>query len=47
VRSFVREAIAGGASNMGAVMGKIMPKLKGAFDGKEANRIVKEELEKQ
>jgi uncharacterized protein YqeY len=47
VRGFVREAIAGGATNMGAVMGKLMPKLKGAFDGKEANRIVKEELEKQ
>jgi uncharacterized protein len=46
VRGFVQEAIAGGAGNMGAVMGKIMPKLKGAFDGKEANRIVKEELEK-
>jgi uncharacterized protein len=45
VRGLVREAIAGGAGNMGAVMGKIMPKLKGAFDGKEANRIVKEELE--
>lgn len=46
VRSLVQEAIAGGAGNMGAVMGKIMPRLKGAFDGKEANRIVKEELEK-
>jgi uncharacterized protein YqeY len=46
VRAMVREAVAGGASNMGAVMGKIMPKLKGAFDGKEANRIVKEELER-
>ena len=45
VRTFVREAIASGAANMGAVMGKIMPKIKGAFDGKEANRIVKEELE--
>lgn len=45
VRALVREAIAGGASSMGAVMGKIMPKLKGAFDGREANRIVKEELE--
>ena len=44
VRALVREAIAGGANNMGAVMGRIMPKLKGAFDGKEANRIVKEEL---
>lgn len=46
VRTLVQEAIAGGAGNMGAVMGKIMPRLKGAFDGKEANRIVKEELEK-
>ncbi len=46
VRELVRAAIAGGATNMGAVMGKIMPKLKGAFDGKEANRIVKEELER-
>lgn len=45
VRGLVREAIAAGANNMGAVMGKIMPKLKGAFDGREANRIVKEELE--
>lgn len=46
VRGFVREAIAGGAHNIGAVMGRIMPKIKGAFDGKEANRIVKEELER-
>ena len=46
VRALVQGAIAEGANNMGAVMGKIMPKLKGAFDGKEANRIVKEELEK-
>ena len=47
VRTLVREAITSGANNMGAVMGKIMPSLKGAFDGKEANRIVKEELEKK
>jgi uncharacterized protein YqeY len=46
VRALVRGAIDGGAANMGAVMGKIMPQLKGAFDGKEANRIVKEELER-
>ncbi len=45
VRGFIREAIAGGAGNMGAVMGAIMPRIKGAFDGKEANRIVREELE--
>jgi uncharacterized protein YqeY len=47
VRALVCDAIAGGADNMGAVMGKIMPKLKGAFDGKEANRIVKEELDRK
>ncbi|MGH7506642.1 MAG: GatB/YqeY domain-containing protein [Longimicrobiales bacterium] len=45
VRDYVREAIAGGADSMGAVMGAIMPRIKGRFDGKEANRIVREELE--
>lgn len=44
VRRLVREAVASGAGNVGAVMGAIMPKLKGRFDGKEANRIVREEL---
>jgi len=44
VRSFVREAIAGGATEMGPLMGAIMPKIRGRFDGKEANRIVREEL---
>jgi uncharacterized protein len=44
VRALVREAIAGGAGSIGEVMGRIMPKLKGAFDGREANRIVREEL---
>jgi uncharacterized protein YqeY len=29
---------------MGAVMGAIMPRIKGSFDGKQANRIVREEL---
>ena len=46
VRAMVREAIAGGAKQMGAVMGQVMPRLKGRFDGKEANRVVKEELER-
>lgn len=45
VRSLVRDAIAAGADNMGAVMGRIMPAVKGRFDGREANRIVREELE--
>ncbi|MFO7558397.1 MAG: GatB/YqeY domain-containing protein [Desulfobacterales bacterium] len=44
VRTLVREAIAGGADNMGAVMGRLMPKIKGRFDGGAANRIVREEL---
>lgn len=44
VRALIREAIEGGASTMGAVMGKISGKIKGLFDGKEANRLVKEEL---
>ena len=47
VRTMVREAIAGGgAKQMGAVMAQVMPRLKGRFDGKEANRLVKEELER-
>ena len=44
VRGFVKEAIAAGADNVGAVMGRIMPRIKGVFDGREANRIVREEL---
>ena len=44
VRAMVREAVAGCANTMGAVMAKIAPIIKGVFDGREANRIVKEEL---
>lgn len=47
VRAMVREAIDGGADGIGPVMGRIMPKLKGRFDGAEANRIVREELAKE
>jgi uncharacterized protein len=45
VREMVREAIAGGANNIGAVMGRIAPRIKGRFEGREANRIAREELE--
>jgi uncharacterized protein len=45
VRAMIREAVSGGADNMGAVMGRVMPRLKGRFDGKEANRLVREELD--
>lgn len=46
VRSLIREAMAGGASDIGGVMRHIMPRLKGRFDGKDANRIAREELER-
>jgi uncharacterized protein YqeY len=45
VRALVRQVIADGADQMGALMGRIMPQIRGRFDGKEANRIVREELE--
>lgn len=44
VRALVRAAIEAGADSMGPVMGRLMPQIKGRFDGKEANRIVREEL---
>jgi len=44
VRTMVREILASGPMEMGPVMGRLMPMLKGRFDGKEANRIVREEL---
>jgi uncharacterized protein len=44
VRALVRAAVADGATNVGAVMAAVMPQLKGRFDGREANRIVREEL---
>ena len=44
IRTAVREAIAGGAADMGKVMGAVMPQLKGRADGKLVNQIVREEL---
>ena len=44
VRAAVRAAIAGGVTQMGAVMGKVMPAFKGRLDGNVLNRIVREEL---
>lgn len=46
VRAAVREAIAGGApkNNIGAIMGKVMPRFKGRVDGSVINRIAREEL---
>lgn len=45
VRTLVREIIEGGAEQIGPVMGQLMPKIRGRFEGQEANRIVREELE--
>jgi uncharacterized protein YqeY len=44
IRAAVREAIAGGATDLGKVMGAVMPKFKGRADGKMINQIVREEL---
>jgi len=44
IRSAVREAVAGGAKDLGALMGKVMPLFKGRADGKTVNRIAREEL---
>jgi uncharacterized protein YqeY len=44
IRAAVRAAVAGGAKQMGAVMGKVMPAYKGRVDGNVLNRIVREEL---
>lgn len=44
VRTVVRDIIASGVTDMGPLMGQVMPRIRGRFDGKEANRIVREEL---
>ncbi len=45
VRAMVREIIDEGADDIGAVMGRLMPRIRNRFEGKEANRIVREELD--
>lgn len=45
VRAMVREIIDAGVAEMGPLMGRLMPRIRGRFDGKEANRIVREELQ--
>jgi uncharacterized protein YqeY len=44
IRAAVRAAIAGGANNVGAAMGKVMPQFKGRAEGGTINAIVREEL---
>ena len=44
LRAAVRAAIAAGAKDLGAVMGKVMPQFKGRAEGKVLNQIAREEL---
>ena len=44
IRAAVRAAIAAGAGNVGAVMGKVMPQFKGRAEGGTINAIAREEL---
>jgi len=44
LRAAVKAAVAGGAKNIGAVMGKVLPQYKGRADGSVINRIAREEL---
>jgi uncharacterized protein len=47
LRAAVRAAIAGGATTVGAVMGKVMPQFKGRAEGGTINAIAREELARQ
>jgi uncharacterized protein len=44
IRAAVQAAVAEGAANLGAVMGKVMPQFKGRADGALVNRIAREVL---
>jgi uncharacterized protein YqeY len=47
LRAAVQAAIAGGATQIGAVMGKVLPQFKGRAEGGTINAIAREELSKQ
>jgi uncharacterized protein len=47
LRTAVKAAIAGGATQIGAIMGKVLPQFKGRADGSTINAIAREELAKQ
>jgi uncharacterized protein YqeY len=46
LRTAVREAIAAGATNIGAVMARVMPQFKGRAEGGTINALAREELGK-
>jgi uncharacterized protein len=47
IRAAVRAAIDGGAANIGAVMGRVVPQFKGRAEGSTINAIAREELSRQ
>ena len=47
IRAAVRAAIDGGAANIGAVMGQVVPQFKGRAEGSTINAIAREELSRQ
>ena len=44
VRAIIREIVDDGADQMGPLMGRLMPKIRGRFDGKRAQALVRETL---
>lgn len=46
IRSAVVDVIAGGVTQLGQVMGKVLPRFKGQVEGSVINAIVREELAK-
>jgi uncharacterized protein len=47
IRAAVRAAIDGGAANIGALMGKVLPQFKGRAEGGTINAIARGELSRQ
>ena len=47
IREAVQAAISEGATNVGAVMGKVMPRFKGRAEGGTINAVVRDELAKR
>ena len=47
IRAAVQAAIDGGAANIGAVMGRVVPQFKGRAEGSTINAIAREELSRQ
>ena len=47
IRAAVLGAIEGGAANIGAVMGRVVPQFKGRAEGSTINRVAREELSRQ